>query len=106
MWQEIMMRISALIILACAVTLTACKSEDYAPGADTDPKAMFEAACLGCHVPTDSGKAMALSAARNNPEAVAAKIGSGSMSMPKFPNIKGAELKALSTWVVANSEPK
>lgn len=100
------MRISTLALVASAVALSGCSSEDYTPSADTDPKVMFETACLGCHAPTESGKAIALSAKNNSPEAVAAKIGSGSLSMPKFPNIKGAELAALSAWVVANAEPK
>lgn len=101
------MRIAVLALVVATATLTGCnKSEDYAPSAGADPKAIFEAACLGCHKPTDSGKVIALSAERSTPEGVAAKIGSGSMSMPKFPNIQGAELEALSAWVVANSEPK
>ena len=57
-------------------------------------------------MPTNSGKAIALSAKRSTPKGVAEKIGSGSMLMPKFPNIQGAELEALSAWVVANSEPE
>ena len=100
------MRIPVLVLAAFTVTLSACKTENYAPAAGTKPQAIFEAACLTCHEPTDSGKAMALSTGKSTPEAVASKIKSGSMAMPKFPNIQGAELDALSAWVVANSEPK
>lgn len=100
------MRISVLALVVATVTLSACKSEDYVPSAGADPKAIFEAACSGCHMPTLSGKVMALSLAKSTPEGVAAQIGNGSIAMPKFPNIQGAELKALSAWVVANSEPK
>lgn len=100
------MRISVLALVTATAILSACKSEDYAPSQGADPKAMFDAACSGCHMPTLSGKVMALSLARRTPEGVAAQIKSGSVSMPKFPNIQGAELEALSVWVVANSEPK
>ena len=100
------MKISVLAFVAAVVTLSACKSEDYTPGAGTEPQAIFEAACLGCHAPTDSGKVIALSAEKSSPEAVAAKISRGSMMMPKFPNIRGAEIESLSAWVVANSESK
>lgn len=100
------MRISVLAIVASTLTLGACSTNEYAPSPGADPKSMFQTACLSCHVPTESGKAIALSAKNNTPEAVAIKIGKGSMSMPKFPNIQGAELEALSAWVVENSEPK
>ncbi len=100
------MRITVLALVAVTATLSACKSEDYAPSANADPKAIFEAACSGCHVPTSSGKVIALSAERSTAEGVAAKIKSGGITMPKFPNIQGAELESLSAWVLANSERK
>mgnify|MGYP002395330191 CR=1 FL=1 len=104
-WINIM-RISVLAIVASTLTLGACSSDEYTPSPGADPKSMFQTACMSCHVATESGKVIALSSENNTPEAVAIKISNGSMSMPKFPNIKGAELEALSEWVVENSEPK
>lgn len=100
------MRISVPVLLVASVLLSACKSDDYTPGAGEDPKAIFEAACSRCHMPTLSGKLMALPLIRSTAEGVAAQIQRGSTAMPKFPNIQGAELESLSAWVVANSEPK
>ena len=100
------MRISVLALLATLAMLSACKSDDYTPTVGEKPEIIFEAACSRCHMPTLSGKVIALSLIRSTPEGVAAQIKNGSTAMPKFPNIQGAELEALSTWVVANSEPK
>jgi len=100
------MRISVFALVTISVILSACKSDDYTPSVGEDPKVIFEAACSKCHTPTLSGKAIALSLPRSTPEGVAAQIKNGSSAMPKFPNIQGAELEALSAWVVANSEPK
>ena len=100
------MRVSVFALVAMSVMLGACKSDDYTPSIGEEPKATFEAACSRCHMPTLSGKVIALSLPRSTPEGVAAQIKNGSTAMPKFPNIQGAELEALSAWVVANSEPK
>lgn len=92
-------------VLGAAVVLGGCgRSDEYAPAAEADGAAMFQAACVGCHEPVGEGVYFELSADKAKPGVIAEKITKGSMAMPGFPNITGDKLETLSQYVVSVSK--
>jgi len=91
-----------LFLLPIALLFSACSTQsDYTPPAGADGKQMFIGACQTCHSSKfDLDKEM-MSA-----EAIAKQIGTGSMAMPSFPNIKGDALVTLSTYVLEHKTAK
>jgi mono/diheme cytochrome c family protein len=97
-------RTIVLAILGASVALGGCsRSDEYAPAANVNGKAMFEAACASCHEATD-GKYFELKAESATPAAIADKITNGGLVMPGFPNIKGEQLEELSKYVISVSK--
>ncbi len=91
------------VTAALAVVLSGCAgSNDFTPAADASGEDIFKLACAECHS-ADVGKIYDLDESMANAAAVKTKIGEGSMAMPGFPNIKGAQLDALADYVLANS---
>ena len=67
---------------------------------------IFKAACAECHTATDKdtpGMIFRLHSKNVNPTYVAYKVHTGSIVMPKFPNIKGNKMRALSEYVLDHS---
>lgn len=99
-----------ILAVASVAVLTGCAgSKDYAPAAGASGTQMFKDACVGCHGPiSDKELTTFWEIAQENANAayVAAKIGSGSLMMPSFPNIKGAELETLSKFVLEHNKSK
>ncbi len=86
-----------------AVALSGCAgSNDFTPAADASGKDIFKLACAECHS-ADVGKIYDLDEGMANAAAVKARITEGTMGMPGFPNIKGAQLDELAEYVLANS---
>ncbi|MCG8667990.1 MAG: cytochrome c [Pseudomonadales bacterium] len=94
-----------LVVIGAAVAMGGCsKSDDYAPEAGADGKAMFETACIGCHAPISEGIYFELTADKAKPAVIAEKITKGNIAMPGFPNIKGEQLESLSLYVISASK--
>lgn len=93
-----------LLTIGVTVLATAC-TDDYQATAGASGKATFDAACVNCHKPLEDNadKHFELTADKRNVAYVSEKVTSGSLRMPKFPNVQGAELAALSEYVVAHS---
>ena len=98
------------IILAVAATavLAGCAgSKDYAPAAGTSGKEIFSQACVGCHgaiSETELTTFWEIAPENANAAYVTAKIAEGSLMMPSFPNIKGAELEAITQFVLEHNK--
>ena len=97
-----------VVVLSVLVLIVVGCSKDYQASEGATGKSMFDAACVACHKPLDvqADKYFELAASNMNAEYVSNKVSSGSLMMPKFPNLKGAELKALSEYVVEHSAAK
>ncbi len=99
-----------LCVAAAAVVLSGCSgSKDYTPAAGATGKDIFAQACVGCHTSineTELTTFWEMTAENTNAAYVSAKITQGSMRMPSFPNIKGAELEAITTFVLEHNKSK
>jgi mono/diheme cytochrome c family protein len=101
------MKKTFLMAAATVLVLSGCSS-DYTPNAGTSGEEIFKAACMECHEAV-AGKEnifYEIPADKHNLGYITGKISSGSMSMPKFPNITGNELNAISTYVLEHSVAK
>ncbi|MCF6323407.1 MAG: cytochrome c [Gammaproteobacteria bacterium] len=94
--------LSAATIIAA---ITGCSvSNDFTPVAGNSGEEIFSNACIDCHTP-ENGYIYDLSPERANVETIATIISKGEMVMPAFPNIQGAELTAISEFVLAKNKP-
>ena len=104
------MRRQVLLVAAVAAVLSGCAgSDDYTPTAGTSGKEIFAQSCVGCHgaiSETELTTFWEIGAENANAAFVAAKVTQGSMTMPAFPNIKGAELEAITTFVLEHNKSK
>ncbi len=104
------MKKQMLLVAAAVAVLSGCSgSKDYAPTAGTSGQEIFAKACIGCHGPLSEEELTTfweVTPENMNAAYVAAKITQGSMSMPSFPNIKGAELEAITTFVLEHNKSK
>jgi len=97
-------------LLAAAITtllLSGC-SRDYTPASGASGEDIFKAACLECHEAIEGKDNIhyELTSDRRNVDFVAKKVASGSLKMPKFPNITGDSLTAVSQYVIEHSIAK
>jgi len=97
-----------LLAVGSAVLLAGCAgSNDYTPKAGASGTEMFKQACVGCHGPLSEEELTLfweMDPKNVNAAYVSAKITKGSMTMPSFPNIKGAELEALTKFVLEHNK--
>lgn len=97
-----------MLCVAAVVVLSGCSgSKDYTPAAGASGKDIFTQACVGCHAPvSDTELTIFWEMAIENATAdsVKTKITGGSARMPSFPNIKGAELEAIATFVLEHNK--
>ena len=101
--------IKQILIAASAVAiLSGCAgSNDYTPEAGAPGKTTFSQTCIGCHGPvseTELTTFWEIAPENANAAYVTAKIADGSMTMPSFPNIKGAELEAITQFVLEHNK--
>lgn len=99
-----------LFLLAAASTtvLLAGCSRDYTPAAGASGEDIFKAACMECHEAIEGKENIfyELSSDKKNADFIANKISSGSLMMPKFPNITGDNLKAISQYALEHAAEK
>jgi len=97
-----------MLCIATAVVLSGCSgSKDYTPAVGASGKDIFAQACIGCHSSindTELTTFWEITAKNANTAYVTEKITRGSMRMPSFPNIKGAELEAITTFVLEHNK--
>ena len=105
--KGIAMKKSLLIIATTSLILTACSNE-YAPTADASGEDIYKAACMECHKPVEGKDNIyyELTADKKNLAYIEAKISEGSLMMPKFPNLTGNSLKAVSQYALEHSIEK
>lgn len=100
-----MSKINFLILFGLGLGITGC-TRDYEPKTNADGKAIFKAACAECHKAEDSNQPeifFTLDEKNANPTYIAHKVHSGSIMMPKFPNIKKTKMRMLSKYVLEHS---
>ena len=103
-----MMRMNKKLMMvgSCFIVLLGGCSNDYTPPADADGEAIFNAVCVECHSLGDDRPGnmfFTLHQKNANKTYVAHKLHTGSISMPKFPNIKGRKMQLLSEFVLDHS---
>jgi len=99
-----------LLLLTAATTtllLSGC-SRDYTPAAGASGEDIFKGACMECHEAIEGKENIfyELSSDKKNADFFAKRISSGSLLMPKFPNITGDSLKAVSQYALEHSADK
>lgn len=95
------MKKSLLLLPIVLIMATGCtRTNDYSPATGATGEQIFQAACAECHA-----DGFELASEMASVEAIAKKIGAGSMGMPKFPNIQGESLTSVSEYVL-NSQNK
>ncbi len=104
------MKKKMLYVAAAAVVLSGCSgSKDYTPATGASGKDIFAQACIGCHPSiseTELTTFWEISADNATTAYVTDKITQGSLRMPSFPNIKGAELEAIAAFVLKHNKSK
>lgn len=102
------MKKKILVTAAAIAFLSGCAgSKNYEPAPGTSGQEIFSQACVGCHgaiSETELTTFWEISAEKANAAYVAEKIGKGSLTMPSFPKIKGAELEAITTFVLEHNK--
>ncbi|MDQ7089380.1 MAG: cytochrome c [Methylococcales bacterium] len=91
-----------LLIVSSLLVLNGC-SKDYSPSAKDTAESMYQNACVQCHQKTTEGTIFTFTAEKANVAYIQERIQSGSLMMPKFPNIKGESLNQLSDYILKNS---
>ena len=83
-------------------------SRDYTPSASETGEEIFKNACLECHEAIEGKDNVfyELIAANKNSEFFSKKVSGGSLLMPKFPNITGDKLAAVSQYALDHSADK
>ncbi len=100
-----MKRLTMLTAATVIATTAGCSvSNDYTPVAGNTGEEIFSSACIDCHTP-DGSYIFEISPEKANVETIATIINKGEMVMPAFPNIQGAELTAISEFVLAKNRP-
>lgn len=99
-----------LLVLSAAVTtlfLAGC-SRDYTPVAGASGEDIFKGACMECHEAVEGKENVfyELASDKKNVEFFSKKISSGSLIMPKFPNITGESLNAVSQYALDHTADK
>lgn len=94
--------------LCITLAINGCTS-DFKPESSASGEQIFQVACAECHQPLDENVPdvlFELHPKNMNVGFVKHKIYTGSIRMPKFPNIKGSKMQSLSTYVLAHSISK
>lgn len=99
-----MSKFGICLTLSAVALLTGCGGkEEYTPAAGMSGEKIFQEACSRCHsTPAD----LKLAPEQIRPKAIIEKVQNGSMMMPAYPNIQGAELDALAEYVSQNASKK
>ena len=97
-----------LLVAATTTLLLAGCSRDYTPEPGASGEDIFKSACMECHEAIEGKDNIyyELASDRRNADFVANRVSSGSLMMPKFPNINGASLKAVSQYAIEHSIAK
>jgi len=100
-----MKRLTMLSAATIIAATTGCSvSNDFTPVAGNTGEEIFSNACIDCHQP-ENGYIYDIAPERANVETISTIISKGEMVMPAFPNIKGAELTAISEFVLSKNKP-
>ena len=93
-----------LLTASAGLFLTGC-SNDYTPVANATGEDIFKGACMECHEAVEGKENIFYEVAseKRNADFFADKVSSGSLLMPKFPNINGEDLKAVSQYAFEHS---
>ena len=97
-----------LTVLSLTLISAGC-SRDYTPETSATGAAIFQQACAECHQAEDKNAPdffFTLNDKNANPTYIAHKVHTGSILMPKYPNIKGKKMRALSEYVLEHSTRK
>lgn len=99
-----MKRLTMIFAATAIAATTGCSvSNDFTPVAGNTGEEIFSNACIDCHEPED-GYIFDISPAQANIETLSTIISKGKWAMPAFPNIQGAELTAISKFILANNK--
>lgn len=90
------------LLIAAALMLAAC-SREYTPADTATGEQIYRAACMECHKPAANGSIYTLKTENASAAYIAAKVHSGSLLMPSFPNLKTDDLAKISTYALENS---
>jgi hypothetical protein len=101
------MKTTLLFTATIILVLSGC-SRDYTPTAGASGEDIFKGACLECHEAIEGQTSVfyELSSNERNADFFSKKISSGSLLMPKFPNITGDNLKSVSLYALEHSIEK
>ena len=100
-----MKRLTMLSAATIIAATTGCSvSNDFTPVAGNSGEEIFSNACIDCHTPEGS-YIYDISPDSANVETISTIISKGEMVMPAFPNIQGAELIAISEFVLSTNKP-
>ena len=107
LFKEMKMKKTLLTAAVTSLLVSGC-SRDYTPAPGASGEDIFKAACMECHEAIEGKDNIyyELTSDKRTTEFVAEKLASGSLKMPKFPNITGDSLKAISQFVVDHSVEK
>lgn len=96
-----------LFVATGTLILSGCSNE-YTPTAESSGEEIFKAACMECHTPVEGKNNIyyELTADKKNLAYIEAKISEGSLMMPRFPNLTGDSLKAVSQYALEHSIEK
>ena len=91
-----------LIIIGALFILNGC-SKDYSPSEKATGESMYQTACVQCHKKDEKGKIFTFNSEKANVTHISERVKSGSLMMPKFPNINDEQLTQLSDYILKNS---
>ncbi len=91
---------------AVILIVSAC-SREYTPPANATGEQIYQQACLECHsADSKTGAYFEIDEKLMTHDYVALRVNRGSLMMPKFPNIKGKQMRVLSKFVLEHSARK
>ncbi len=94
-----------LIIISTLFILNGC-SKDYSPSKKATGESMYQTACVQCHKKDEKGMIFTFDSEKANVGYISERVKTGSLMMPKFPNINDEQLSQLSDYVLKNSAVK
>ncbi|BCG65935.1 MAG: cytochrome c551 [Methyloprofundus sp.] len=98
-------KISLRVFLSLATLGIAACSDDYTPKPNVTGKTIYLEACARCHTGKPEAPDMywTINLKNVNNTYIAHKVNTGSLTMPRFPNIKGADMRKLREFVLTHS---
>lgn len=93
-----------ICLTSSAIAIVAC-SDDYTPAPRATAETIYLEACARCHTANPETPEMywTINLKNVNDTYIAHKVHTGSLAMPRFPNIKGKSMNKLSAFVLAHS---